>query len=136
MSKRTYRRSKVRHDRHTVSMLSDHMVFTPKYRGKVLVGEVAVECKSVIQSVCADMEIEVMNLAVSPDHVHLFIAYPPKYSLSFVANKIKGISSKVLRAKFPHLKQWCKKGLWAPSCFHGSVGHGHEVVDKYIELQK
>ena len=37
---------------------------------------------------------------------------------------------------FPHLKEWCAKGLWAPSCFHGSVGHGWEVVERCIQNQE
>ncbi len=51
------------------------------------------------------------------------------------AKKIKGVSSKRLRDEFPHLKDWCGNHLWAPSCFHGSVGNGWEVVSKYIETQ-
>ncbi len=51
------------------------------------------------------------------------------------AKKIKGVSSRILREEFPHLKEWCGDNLWAPSCFHGSVGNGWEVVSKYIETQ-
>ena len=79
----------------------------------------------------------------------LFIKYPPKYSVSWIAKRIKGRSSKqtllekaftekrfAVRDKFPHLKEWCPGHLWAPSCYHGSVGHGGEVVEKYISGQK
>ncbi|MFV9677762.1 MAG: IS200/IS605 family transposase, partial [Methanosarcinales archaeon] len=66
----------------------------------------------------------------------LFIKYPPKYSVSWIANRIKGRSSKMLRDRFPQLKEWCPGHLWAPSCYHGSVGHGWEVVEKYISGQK
>ena len=74
------------------------------------------------------------------DHVHLFIKYPPKYSLSWIAEQIKGRSSKPLRDRFPQLKELCSDHLWAPSCYHKtfkksfiknasqSVGHGWEVV--------
>jgi putative transposase len=112
------------------------MVFCPKYRAQVLTGDVAVECERVIREVCADLGIHVIDMAVNPDHVHLFIRYPPKYSMSWVAQKIKSVSSFMLRKKFPHLKKWRKKGLWAPSCWHGSVGQGFEVVQKYIQGQE
>ena len=65
------------------------------------------------------MKIEVIDMAVNMEHVHLFIKYPPKYSVSFIAKRIKGRSSRELRKAFPHLKQWASIGLWAPSCFHG-----------------
>ena len=42
----------------------------------------------------------------------------------------------MLRDRFPQLKEWCAGHLWAPSCYHGSVGHGWEVVEKYISEQK
>ncbi len=61
---------------------------------------------------------------------------PPKYSVSWIAKRIKGRSSKLLRDQFPQLKEWCPGHLWAPSCYHGSVGHGWEVVEKYISGQK
>ena len=128
-------RRELRHDRHTVSLLTDHMVITPKYRGKILVGDVALAVEGIIRTTCKEMKIEIIDMAVNVDHVHLFIEYPPKYSVSFIAKKIKGRSSRILRQNFPHLKEWCKDHLWAPGCYHGSVGHGWEVVEKYIGTQ-
>ena len=125
-------KKELRHDRHTVSLLTDHMVFSPKYRGKVLVDDVAMVAEGIIRKICNELDIEIIDIAVNPDHVHLFIKYPPKYSVSFIAKNIKGKSSRVLRKEFPHLKEWCEDSLWAPSCYHGSVGSGWDVVEKYI----
>ena len=77
-------------------------LFSPKYRGKVLLGDVA----------------EVAE------------------EISWIAKRIKGRSNKLLRDRFPQLKEWCPGHFWAPSCYHGSVGHGWEVVEKYISGQK
>ena len=129
-------RHELRHDRHTVSLLTDHLVFSPKYRGKVLLGEVAEAAEEIIRENCKERDIEVIDMAVGVDHVHLFIKYPPKYSVSWIAKRIKGRSSKLLRDKFPELKDLCQGHLWAPSCYHGSVGHGWEVVERYIMGQK
>ncbi|MDF1556857.1 MAG: IS200/IS605 family transposase [ANME-2 cluster archaeon] len=125
----------LRHDRHTVSLLSDHMVFSPKYRGKVLVGEVAMVAEAIIRKTGKELGIEIIDMSISSDHVYLFIQYPPKYSVSFISKRLKGRSSRILRQEFPELKEWCEKSLWAPSCYHGSVGHGWEVVEKYIAGQ-
>lgn len=129
------KKKELRHDRHTVSLLTDHLVFSPKYRGKVLVGDVAMIAEGIICKTCVEMGIEIIEIAVNPDHVHIFFKYPPKYSLSFIAKKLKGRSSRILREEFPHLREWCGAHFWAPSCFHGSVGQGWEVVQKYIETQ-
>jgi putative transposase len=106
-----------------------------KYRGKILVEDVALVVEGIIRKTCKEMKIEIIDMAVSVNSVHLFIEYPPKYSVSFIAKKIKGRSSRILRQNFPHLKEWCNDHLWAPGCYHGSVGHGWEVVEKYIETQ-
>jgi putative transposase len=129
-------RHDLRHDRHTVSLLTDHLVFSPKYRGKVLEGEVAEAAEEIIRETCNELDIEIIDMAMNVDHVHLFIKYPPKYSVSWIAKRIKGRSSKLLRDQFPQLKEWCPGHLWAPSCYHGSVGHGWEVVERYISGQK
>ena len=119
-----------------MSMLTDHMVFCPKYRGTVLVGEVRDYAERVIRGICADMGIVIIRMAVNAEHVHMFYKYPPDYSVSQIAQRIKGVSSKRLRDRFPHLKGWCGGHLWAPSCFHGAVGNGWDVVDNYISNQR
>jgi len=124
-------RQELRHDRHTVSLLTDHLVFSPKYRGKVLLGDVAEVAEEIIRGTCKELDIEVIDMAVNVDHVHLFIKYPPKYSVSWIAKRLKGRSSKqtllekaftekrfAVRDKFPQLKEWCPGHLWAPSCYH------------------
>ena len=66
----------LRHNIHTVSLLTDHMVFSPKYRGKVLVGYVAMLAEAIKRKTCKELDIEVIDMSVSSDHIHLFIQYP------------------------------------------------------------
>ena len=137
--KNTYRpkpRYKARVDRHTSSLLTDHMVITPKFRVKVLKGEIALECERQIRWTCKCLDVDILEMAVAEDHVHMFFQYPPKLSVSTITEKIKGNSSRQLRAQFPHLIRWSKNGLWASGCFHSSVGQGFDVVEKYIAGQR
>ncbi len=83
-------RKELRHDRHTVSLLTDHARITPKYREKILVGDVALVVEGIIRKTCKEMNIEIIDMAVNIDHAHLCIEYPIKYSVSFIAKKIKG----------------------------------------------
>ena len=80
--------------------------------------------EGLIRKTCKEMDVEVIDMAVNVDHVHLFIRYLLKYSVSFIAKKIKGRTSRMLRQYFPHLREWCTDHLWAPGCYHGYVGHG------------
>ena len=98
--------NELRHDRHTVSLLTDHMVFSPKYRGKV-----AMLAEAIIRKICKKLDIEIIDKSVSPDHVLFLIQYTLKYSVSFIAKRLKGRTSRILRQEFPELKEWCKKSL-------------------------
>ncbi|HEY9204981.1 MAG TPA: transposase [Candidatus Methanoperedens sp.] len=93
-----------------MSLLTDHRVFAHKYRGKILTGDAAMITEGMICKTCKELDIGIIEIAVNPDHVHIFF-------------------------KYPHLKQWCGEHMWTPSCFHGSVGNGWDVVSKYIETQ-
>ena len=66
------KKKELRHDRHTVSLLTDHLVITPKYRGKILTGEVGFVAEAIIRGTCAEMGIRIIDMAVNADHVHLY----------------------------------------------------------------
>ena len=87
-------RRDLRHDRHTVSLLTDHIVFSPKYRGKILVGDVALALEGIIRKICKEMKIEIIDMAVNVDHAHLF---EPK----FPTQKSKPPSYGCTPLKFP-----------------------------------
>ena len=125
-----------RNDRHTTSMLTDHIVITPKFRGSILIGKVGIECERQIRWICKTLDVAILEMAVSPDHVHMFVQYPPRLAPSRIVERIKTTSSLELRRKFPHLRLFHKRALWAPGCYHGSVGQGFDVVEKYIEVQR
>ena len=113
-------RKELHHNRHTVSILPDYITFSPKYRRKILVEKtIVLALDGIIRKTCKDLGIEIIDMAVNSDHVHLFIKYPPKYSVSYISKRIKERGSGELREAFPHLKEWCSKSLYAPSCFHG-----------------
>ena len=93
-----------------------------------LVCDVALALDWIIRKTCKDIGIELTDMAVNVDNVHLFIRYPLKYFMSYIAKRLKGIRSRELRKAFPHLKERCNKSHWASACFYGSVGHGWELL--------
>ncbi len=138
MKSEIYKKNKrwgLRHDRHSVSLLTDHMVFCTKFRRPLLFGEIAIRCEEIIRSVAKDLNVRIIRMAVNPEHVHIFFKYPPKLSPSKIAMQFKGTTSYKLRKEFPELKKEIKDKLWAPSNYHGSVGQGFEVVENYIKSQ-
>jgi putative transposase len=66
-------KKELRRDRHTVSLLTDHMVFSPKYRAKILVGDVGLLTEAHIRKTCLELDIKIVDVSVNSEHVHFFI---------------------------------------------------------------
>jgi putative transposase len=125
-----------RHIRSSVSTLTYHFVWCPKYRRKVLVGAVETALRRLIVAKAAELYCEIVALEVMPDHVHLFLKAPPTHAPQHIANQMKGYTSHELRAKFPTLKSRLPS-LWSRSYYVGSAGAmSAATIQKYIETQK
>ena len=121
---------------HLVYSCQYHVIFCPKYRRKVLVGNIETRLKEMILEKQEEFEYEVLDMEVMPDHVHLLLDVNPHVGIYSVVSKIKGYTSKQLRTEFPELKKKLPT-LWTLSKFISSVGSvSLEVVKKYIEEQK
>lgn len=123
-------------DRNSVSSLQAHLVFVTKYRRKILNQESFRLVEESCQSVAKKMDFEVLEFNGETDHIHLLIAYPPKWSISQIVNALKGVSSrKYGQAKLP--KPYGKAALWSPSYFVSSVGGAPlKVLVAYIQNQE
>ena len=124
-----------RRDRHSVSLMTCHLVFCPKFRKPVLTPPIQKRCEELIRWQARKLNVDIKQMAINPDHVHIFFMYPPKLNSSYIAQRFKMTTSRVLRKEFPELVRFYKKGLWAPSNYFGSVGQGFEVVESYVKHQ-
>jgi putative transposase len=130
--------SDTRYRRNTgcVYSLKYHLVWCPKYRRKVLVGEIANELRSLLYQKAQELDVKIETLEIMPDHVHLFIESDPTEAPQRLANQFKGFTSRILRQKFPQLRSRLPS-MWSRSYYVGSVGHvSEETVKRYIEMQK
>jgi putative transposase len=113
-----------------------HVIFSPKYRRKVLTNGIDERLKQLILDKQIDYGYEIIEMEIMPDHVHLLINSNPKIGIYNQINKIKGYTSNVLREEFPQLKKRLPC-LWTRSKFISTVGSvSLDVVKKYIENQK
>lgn len=113
-----------------------HVVWCPKYRRKVLVGEIEKRLKELIQAIAADINADIIEMEIMPDHVHLLIEVDPQYGINKAVRHIKGTTSHALRTEFPSLKTRLPT-LWTNSFFVATVGGAPlEAIKKYIEGQK
>lgn len=113
-----------------------HVIWCPKYRRKVLGGEVKGRLTEIILSVAAELGAEVVELEIAPDHVHLLIDCDPSFGVYKIIKRIKGTSSRLLRAEFPQLKSRLPT-LWTNSmCILTTGGASSSVIQQYIQNQK
>ena len=113
-----------------------HVVFCPKYRRKVLVGDVERRLKELIIEVCAENRVDILEMEIMPDHVHLLLEVDPQFGIHKAVKAIKGRSSHALRSEFHHLTTKIPT-LWTNSYFVSTVGGAPlEAVKQYIESQK
>ena len=122
--------------RHSVYNVSYHIVFCTKYRRKVLIDGAEARLKELFLEKAQELDIQIEDMEVMPDHVHLFVKSKPVYMIHFVINQLKGSASPRLRKEFPHIRTRLPS-LWTRSYFVETIGHISEsTVKRYIENQK
>lgn len=113
-----------------------HLIWCPKYRRKVLVGNIEQRLKELLIEKSKEHGLTIEKMEIMPDHVHIFIKANPTNPPHWIVQQLKGYTSRVLREELPQLKTRLPT-LWTRSYYCESVGHiSEKVVLKYIEEQK
>ena len=115
-----------------------HLVWIPKYRRRVLKGAL----KDFLTKQLGDIreyhpEVEVEQVSIQSDHVHLVAVIPPKYAVSAVVGKIKANTSREIRQRFPEIKKvYWRNEFWSVGFFSSTVGIDEAVIKRYVEFQE
>lgn len=115
-----------------------HLVWIPKYRRRVLKGAL----KDFLTKKLGDIreyhpEVEVEQVSIQSDHVHLVAVIPPKYAVSAVVGKIKANTSREIRQRFPEIKKvYWRNEFWSVGFFSSTVGIDEAVIKRYVEFQE
>lgn len=113
-----------------------HVVWCPKYRRKVLIDAVEPRFKELIQEAAHEINVEIIEMEIMPDHVHLLLEVDPQFGIHRAVKHIKGYTSRVLRNEFCSLRSRLPS-LWTNSYFVFTVGGAPlSVIKQYIENQK
>ena len=113
-----------------------HVVWCPKYRRKVLVNGVDARLKVLIPEICEEHKIDLIEMEVMPDHVHLLVEVAPQFGIHKAVKQIKGRTSRILRDEFDFLRSRLPT-LWTNSYFVSTVGDAPlSEIKQYIENQK
>lgn len=125
----SYKQSK-----HQVFLLNYHLIWCPKRRKPVLVGQIAERLKEIVEEVAVELGVEILALEIMFDHIHLFVSAYPQLSITHLVKSFKGKSAHILRQEFPELLKL--PSLWTHSYFVSTAGNvSSETIKKYIEAQ-
>jgi len=122
--------------RHTVWDCKYHVVWIPKYRRKVLYGQLRKELGTVIKELAKQKESEVMEGKLMADHVHMLISIPPKYSVAQVIGFIKGKSAIYVARLFGRQRNFVGQSFWARGYCVSTAGLDEAVIQEYIRSQE
>ena len=121
---------------HTTWNCKYHIVFAPKYRRKVIYGQLRREIGAILRALCAWKGINIIEAETCPDHIHMLIEIPPKYSISGIMGFLKGKSSLLIYQKFANMKfKYRNREFWCRGYYVDTAGKNTAKIQEYIANQ-
>lgn len=123
-----------KHKNTSVSLVNYHFVWIPRRRRSVLRNKIANRLKELLHEKAEQLGLNILNLKIQPDHVHLFVNCPPTLAPNQIMFRLKGYSARILRKEFPQLMKL--PSMWTTSYYCSTAGNvSSEIIKKYIEAQ-
>lgn len=111
-----------------------HVIFCPRYRKKILVGNIKTFLEKEIIDLCTSKDCKVIEMEIMPDHIHLLLDVNPDFGIKSLVSRIKACTARKMYREFPDLRK--KSSIWTRSKFIATVGSvSLDVVKKYIQEQ-
>ena len=121
---------------HTRWRCQYHVVFAPKYRRMSIFGEIRADIGKILRKLCEQKGVEIIEAETCPDHVHMLLSIPPKYSVAQIMGYLKGKSSLMIFDRHANLKyKYGNRHFWARDYYVDTVGRNKEAKKKYIQNQ-
>ena len=122
---------------HTKWMCKYHIVFTPKYRRKIIYNQYKESIRDILKQLCAYKGVEILEGHLMPDHIHMLVSIPPKLSVSQFMGYLKGKSALMIFDKHANLKyKFGNRHFWAEGYYVSTVGLNEATIRKYIQEQE
>ena len=121
---------------HTTWRCQYHVVFAPKYRRLEIYGAIKADIGKILRQLCQQKGVEIIEAEACPDHIHMLISIPPKYSVSQIMGFLKGKSSLMIFDRHANLKyKYGNRHFWARGYYVDTEGRNKKQVQEYIRTQ-
>ena len=129
-------KNEIRHLSHSTYRCQYHIVFAPKFRRKVIYGELRSEIGQIIRKLCEEKKVELIEAEACPDHIHILISIPPYLSVSQFMGYLKSKSALMIFDRHANLKyKYGRRNFWARGYFVDTVGKNEKAIKEYIRNQ-
>ena len=121
---------------HTQYECKYHIVFAPKYRRKIIYWKIKVDIGRMLRKLCEYKGVEIIEAEACPDHIHMLVSIPPKYSVAQNVGYLKGKSSLMIYEKYANLKyKYGNRHFWCRGYYVSTVGRNRNAIQQYIRNQ-
>ena len=121
---------------HTTWECKYHIVFAPKYRRQVIYNDIKKDVGVILRKLCEYKGIEIVEAQLMPDHVHMLVKIPPKYSVAHIMGYLKGKSSIMIFERHANLKyKYGNRKFWCTGYYVSTVGRNEKQIKEYIQNQ-
>ena len=121
---------------HTKWNCKYHIVFAPKYRRQVIYGKIKTDIGQILRKLCEYKGVEIIEAEACPDHIHMLVSIPPKYSISQIMGYLKGKSSLMIFDRHANLKyKYGNRQFWCKGYYVDMVGRNKKAIQEYIKKQ-
>lgn len=121
---------------HTSWRCNYHIVFAPKYRRRLIYGELRTDIGKILRNLCERKGIEIVEANACVDHIHMLVKIPPKLSVSAFMGYLKGKSSLIIFERHAQLKyKYGNRKFWCKGYFVDTVGRNKKAIQEYIQQQ-
>lgn len=113
-----------------------HVVFAPKYRRQIIYGKIKVDIGHILRKLCEQKGVEILEANACPDHIHMLLSIPPKYSVAKFMGYLKGKSSLMIFDRHANLKyKYGNREFWCKGYYVDTVGRNKKAIEEYIKNQ-
>ena len=129
-------KNEIKHLTHSSYRCQYHIVFAPKYRRKVIYGELRREIGEIIRKLCNEKKVELLEAEACPDHIHILVSIPPYLSIAQFMGYLKSKSALMIFDRHANLKyKYGNRNFWARGYFADTVGKNEKAIRSYIRNQ-
>ena len=129
-------KNEVKHTAHSSYRCEYHVVFAPKYRRKVIYGEIKADIGVILRKLCEQMKVEIIEAEACPDHIHMLVSIPPYMSVAQFMGTLKSKSALMIFDRHANLKyKYGSRHFWCRGYYVDTVGKNEKIIREYIKNQ-